>query len=582
MKPLPSLILALLLILAGDVLAWSIQTDGGRIQVEDVRWTGSNDTRMSGLLYTPRQTDSGNPAPGILAVHGYLNSRETQDGFAIELARRGFVVLAMDQTGHGYSDPPAFANGFGGPDGLAFLRSLPVVDPENIGLEGHSMGGWAVLIAAAAFPEGYRSVVLEGSSTGTSGAPEGTEAFPRNLAVVFSRLDEFSRLMWGTATAGQVAESEKLKTLFGSGEAVEIGRIYGSVEEGTARVLHQPPVIHSGDHFSTAAIGHALDWFQTTLQGAGNPLPPDDQIWFWKEMGNLMALVGMVILLLAVGTFLLKTRYFGELAGPGPRPPMGPRGPGWWVAAAIFTGLPAPTLFPFTALGGRLLPSAIFPQGVTNQLVVWALLVALISGCLLAGWHLAVGRRRGVTLADYGLTGGGGSARRRIPKAFLLAGLTVLAGYLALWVSTVLFQVDFRFWVFAVKPLSPFQARAFLSYLLPFILFFGIYGAVLQGQLRLDLGPLGEKVLAVTLSTAGFVLLLLIQYAPLLAGSTLAIPSQPLWTIIAFQFIPLLAIMALVTSHFHHLTGNVIVGALVCGMLTTWIVVASQPIHYGF
>ncbi|WP_201721683.1 hypothetical protein [Caulobacter sp. B11] len=29
----------------------------------------------------------------MLAVHGYINSRETQSPFAIEFARRGYVVL---------------------------------------------------------------------------------------------------------------------------------------------------------------------------------------------------------------------------------------------------------------------------------------------------------------------------------------------------------------------------------------------------------------------------------------------------------------------------------------------------------
>jgi len=185
MRPRHTLLIALLLILAGDVLAWAVQTGGGRIQVQDIRWVGASGTGMSGLLYVPPGVTASEPAPGILAVHGYINSRETQDGFAIEFARRGFVVLAIDQTGHGYSDPPAFRNGFGGPDGLAYLRSLDFVDKDNIGLEGHSMGGWAILIAAAAAPDDYRAVVIEGSSTGSSGAPDATADYPRNLAVVF-------------------------------------------------------------------------------------------------------------------------------------------------------------------------------------------------------------------------------------------------------------------------------------------------------------------------------------------------------------------------------------------------------------
>ena len=145
-----------------------------RHQIHDVRFKGAKGNTMSALLYIPPNATAQTPAPGILAVHGYINSRETQDGFAIEFARRGYVVLALDQTGHGYSDPPAFANGFGGPDGLAHLRSLDIVDKTNIGLEGHSMGGWTVLAAATAMPNDYKSMVLEGSSTGKPFAADGT------------------------------------------------------------------------------------------------------------------------------------------------------------------------------------------------------------------------------------------------------------------------------------------------------------------------------------------------------------------------------------------------------------------------
>ena len=140
-----------ILILAGGALAHLTQTSGG-IKINDVRFAGAKGNTMSALLYIPPNATAQTPAPGVLAVHGYINSRETQDGFAIEFARRGYVVVALDQTGHGYSDPPAFANGFGGPDGLAYLRSLDIVDKNNIGLEGHSMGGWTVLAATTAMP----------------------------------------------------------------------------------------------------------------------------------------------------------------------------------------------------------------------------------------------------------------------------------------------------------------------------------------------------------------------------------------------------------------------------------------------
>ncbi|MDB5449317.1 MAG: hypothetical protein JWQ52_445, partial [Phenylobacterium sp.] len=200
------LAVGLLLMVAGVAIAALVQTSGG-IRIRDVRWTGADGAPMAALLYIPPNATQKTPAPGVLAVHGYINTRETQDAFAIEFARRGYVVLAMDQRGHGYSGGAATTGGFGGPDGLRYLRALPFVNPKEIGLEGHSMGGWTVLAAAADQPDGYKALVLEGSSTGKPFAAEGTPAWPRNLAVVYSQRDEFAPLMWGVDRARDVGSS---------------------------------------------------------------------------------------------------------------------------------------------------------------------------------------------------------------------------------------------------------------------------------------------------------------------------------------------------------------------------------------
>ena len=580
MRPGRLLALALAVILAGDVLAWSIQTDGGSVEVRDLRWVASGGTRMSGLLYVPAGATADNPAPGIVAVHGYINSRETQDGFAIELSRRGFVVLAIDQTGHGYSDPPAFRNGFGGPDALAYLRTLDIVDRDNIGLEGHSMGGWAVLVAAAQAPDDYRSIVIEGSSTGSSGAPDATATYPRNLAVVFSKYDEFSGGMWGSPIAADVPQGDKLKAAFGTSSDVEVGRVYGSIADGTARVFHQPPVTHPADHFSRVAIGHAIDWFQQTLDGAES-LPAADQVWYWKEIGNLVALFGMVLLMFGVGGLLLSTPFFSDLVQAS-GPSKGARGPAWWGAALVFAALPAVTLFPFKTLGGALRPSALFAQAITTQVMVWAVLVGLISAALFVLWHVTSGRKRGATSDDYGLTWGGGVDGSKLARSVALGVLVVSAAYASLVLTSFFFTTDFRFWVFAVKPMSALHLRISLSYVIPFVAFFWVYGVVLFGQLRRDEGPVAEMFRFLALSTFGFVGLIAYQYVPLFMDGTLAIPSESLWSIIAFQFLPIMTIVGLVTAYFQRKTGHVYVGAVVSGLLVTWIVVASQATHFAF
>lgn len=215
--PFVLLLVAIILILAGGIIANVTQTAGGQVAVREVNFAGTNGLMMNGLLYIPRTATSKTPACGVVAIHGYINSRDTMDGFAIELARRGCVVLAVDQTGHGYSDPPAFANGYGGPDALAYLNSLSIVRKNDIGLIGHSMGGWASVAAAATYPNNYRSLVLVSSSTSTPPLEPvpGTPTFPRNVAVVEARYSEFSSLMWAVPVGGQFPLSKRMQTLLG-------------------------------------------------------------------------------------------------------------------------------------------------------------------------------------------------------------------------------------------------------------------------------------------------------------------------------------------------------------------------------
>ena len=70
---------------------------------------GEYEGNMEGLLYTPRGCDAENPCPVIVTTHGYLNSKEMQDAPAIELSKRGYIVLALDMYDHGEStwDTPA-------------------------------------------------------------------------------------------------------------------------------------------------------------------------------------------------------------------------------------------------------------------------------------------------------------------------------------------------------------------------------------------------------------------------------------------------------------------------------------------
>ncbi|MGY3588183.1 pimeloyl-ACP methyl ester carboxylesterase [Bradyrhizobium sp. USDA 4341] len=560
-------IVGVVLIVAGGLLAHLTQTAGG-IRIEDVRFKGAKGNTMSALLYIPPNATPQIPAPGILAVHGYINSRETQDGFAIEFARRGYVVLALDQTGHGYSDPPSFANGFGGPDGLAYLRSLPFVDKENIGLEGHSMGGWTVLAAAAAQPNDYKSMVLEGSSTGKPFAAEGTASWPRNTALVFAQYEEFSTLMWGVDLARDVTKSPKLWALFGTQGAVEPGQVYGDPANGTARVLYTPAMTHPAEHISHEAIGYSLDWFAKTLKG-GTPRPVDDQIWFRKEIGTLIALIGFVALM--IGTFdgLLEAPMFSRLRLPavadGTMPAhVAASGRRWTTAFILSAFIPALTYYPAFALGGTVVtPSAFLPQGITNQILVWAIINGLITLALM--WFAPKRASRA------GLVG----------QSVVIAVASVAVGYAALWLADLAFKIDFRFWIVALKLMSAKQFLIFLIYLIPFTAFFVVALHVLHRNFSTMGAPRAALYLTNILAlTLGFIVLLVLQYGTLWLTGKLFNPIPdpsfvPLSTIVAIQFVPLLAIVAVIATFTWRRTGSSLPGALIAGLFVTWYIVAG-------
>jgi pimeloyl-ACP methyl ester carboxylesterase len=567
-------ILGVVLILAGGLLAHFTQTSGG-IRIQDVRFTGAKGNTMSALLYIPPNATPQIPAPGILAVHGYINSRETQDGFAIEFARRGYVVLALDQTGHGYSDPPAFANGFGGPDGLAYLRSLEFVDKNNIGLEGHSMGGWTVLAAATAAPNDYKSMVLEGSSTGKPFAAEGTTSWPRNVALVFAQYEDFSTLMWGVDLPRDVTQSPKLWALFGTQGAVEPGKVYGDIAQGTARVLYTPAINHLAEHISHEAIGYSLDWFAKTLQG-GTPRPVDDQIWFRKEIGTLIALIGFVALLIGAFDALLEAPMYSRLRLPeiadGTMPEhTAASGRRWTTAFILSAFVPALTYYPAFALGGTFVkPSALLPQGITNQILVWAIINGLIT---LALMRFAPKRasRSGIVL-----------------QSAVIAIASVAIGYAALWLADFALKIDFRFWIVALKLMSAKQFLIFLIYLVPFTAFFVIALHVLHRNFSTMAAPRAALYLTNILAlTLGFIVLVGGQYAILWLTGKLFNPLPdpgfvPLSTIVAIQFVPLLAICAVISTFTWRRTGSSLPGALICGLFVTWYVVAGTATQAAF
>ena len=577
------LAIAIGLVVIGGIIAQIAQTAGGTVSVRQVKLSGSNGVMIYGLLYKPVAATAKSPAPGVVAIHGYINSHDTMDGFSIELARRGCVVLAIDQTGHGFSDPPAFANGYGGPDALAYLHSLDFVKGDDIGLVGHSMGGWASVVAAAAHPDFYRSMVLVSSSTSTPPYEPipGTPTFPKDVMVLEARFSEFSQLRWSVPKGSEFPTSARLQQLFGAGGPIVPGKVYGSIPDGTARLFESVPTTHPFLTLDEKAVGLAVDWMQQTLPGVA-PLPSSSQIWPWDEVGTLIALIGVILLLFPVGTLFLRTPFFADLAQPvlDARPV---QGAGLWIGSVILVAVGVLTFFKFQTVANALLPaSALFAQSITTGIMGWAVGGGIIGLILFLLWHFLINRRAGGSFTAYGLTGADGRLEwARIGKSVLFAAAVLVAPYLALWFLQWAFATDARFWVFNAKIVTPVHLRIWLPYVIPFLFYFIVLGLVLHGELRsIRLSPGTEIVRSMVMLAGGFVLLILAEYIPLFAGGTLLTANQPLLAIVAYQFVPMYIIITSISTFFFYKTGRVIPGALINAFFITMLIVTSTATQF--
>jgi pimeloyl-ACP methyl ester carboxylesterase len=554
-------ILGLVLILGGSILAHQIET-AGHVSLREVRFPGEAGLTQSGLLYVPSSATPAHPAPAVMASHGYINTREMQSPFAIELARRGFVVLAMDMVGHGYSEGAVGqVKDLGGPAALAYLQSLPFVDKTNIGLEGHSMGGVPVASAAASQPDGYKAMVLEGSTPGFLGAK--APAKINNLAVVFGQYDEFAPLMWGEPKGSMVSQSKKLAKVFGVESPVLVGKIYGTIPDGSARILENPPVTHPWEHFSHAGVGGAVDWFQKTLKGEANPLPPGDQIWLWKDIGTAIGFIGFICLLIGTFEVLLTTPVFASLNHP-MEPVAERRGAKWWLAAVLTTAVPALTFYPVMKFGVLFFPMQLFPQSIQNQLIVWALANAIISLAL-----------------SFVLRGGKPAFTNDWLKSAGIAAATIAVGYLSLVIVDAVFKVDYRFWVLGLHPLDARHALMAI----PYAVLWGVYFLVAIRALTANLAVKGEGFMMQAgvwkvAMALGFLILLMVEYSTLFRTGLLFTPTEPLNTIVAIQFVPLLAVIGAIAAITYRRTNSYVPGALICALLLSWYVTAGTATHW--
>lgn len=378
------LAVASVMMLAGSLLAGFINAGAGTSIVSEVTIKAPPGFAISAYLYKPSRVAADQKLPAVLVIHGLNNEKKFMANTALEFARRGYVVLSMDQPGHGRSTGANGDNGDngGGAEGaLRYLRELPYVDKDNVGLIGMSQGGFlSATNAAFRMPEAYRSIFYMDSEVNFPGSFDLSRAEGlKNAAFSIGQVTELGVMIFvGKGT--DAPTSPVLLPVFDTKAPINVGQVYGSIDDGTARILYQPWGTHPGSTDSAESIGNALEWMGMTLRG-GATLPITDQIWGWKFWGTTVALLGAFLFLFPATSLFLRTKFFGVLVEEVPVF-QGLKGSGWWFGALLTTAV-GPLLYLwawktmfFTPL---ITPNRLWPQNFTNVTMVWGLVSAAIT-----------------------------------------------------------------------------------------------------------------------------------------------------------------------------------------------------------
>ncbi|MBN1217963.1 MAG: alpha/beta fold hydrolase [Anaerolineae bacterium] len=119
--------------------------------IEEVTFTGGDDLTLVGWLVPPQN------GVVIILLHGYSGDRTQMIWHAEVLTEAGYGVLMYDERASGESE--GSYRSYGWEDAadvagaLAYLKSRPEINPNQIGIAGCSIGGQIALQGAAYYPQ---------------------------------------------------------------------------------------------------------------------------------------------------------------------------------------------------------------------------------------------------------------------------------------------------------------------------------------------------------------------------------------------------------------------------------------------
>lgn len=590
-------------------------------------------------MYVPETATEANPAPTVFVLPGFTRTKTTMAQYCIELSRRGAVVFCMDPGAQGSTT----ANSTAGANGIEYLvqyvynntDDFKFCDKTRFGAVGHSAGGGNVITLASdmagdSYEESVIKAVYDSGYIKISAAIK-FKNLKCNAAMSYAYYDEGAFRYQTDTTAVEVIAKRFINEVNGSNlgiENVEYEKGYGSMTDGTYRIVHREKTNHCFEMYDNLSIANTVDFFNETLQ-IGSSVKGTKQVWFGKEFSNGLALAAAFTFIIALLGVLMETPFFatlktggkvkGEAASelksldsPVPSKTIA-RKIIFWTSMILTAIIACLDYIPLANLSIEIFPTSnlasvftfTFPARMVNAILLWALINGAIGLVIFFAvtalenlYEYVMYKAKGI-IPHYDWSkyeaikirgNGWKNVLFNVLKTLLLPIIMFGAFYFTLQLSFWCFHQDFRFMLVSASPLNGRMFVTMLEYV-PIIFVFYISNSI---RVNCSIGKEGWKEWKVLLTGAlanslGLAFILLINYVCYFVTGTPYYGywgnNNEVWLFVnmVFALVVMMFILPIFNRITYKKTGNVWVGAitwcLIFIMMTISASVSYIPIY---
>ncbi|MBR4080379.1 MAG: hypothetical protein IKK21_01165 [Clostridia bacterium] len=552
-------------------------TGNGTVDANPVSFVTDEGVLLEGTLFVPHGVTAENPAPGIMVAPGGNTPHTFYYSYELELARRGYVVLAYDY--YGTVGSGMVAGGVGSSGAIAamkYLSDLSFVDSNMLATTGHSNGGGQALAGITcdyAKDAEKRAVVYIGC--GVAGSAEQLTGV--NVCGIWANWDEAGQgMMWDTVHKDALRYPGITDLTGTTNETFEVGKMYGDLANGTGRVLYNPTSFHSASNLAPSTITNIINFMDGTF-GRTSAIPATQHIYLWHELAVTLAALALCMMIFPVGMLLADSPYFAatkkEIA-----PATGTAKDWKFWLFLLLPGIISALLVKNSIIQGQNLMGKaprLFNIQSTDGFIWWFFLSCLVSIAFIVVRKfidknfdlkglLANFKTTPVALFKAIVLGLGAVA---VPYLFGMIGERLTGGWYARLFQTYMVSIDSTRWY------------EFPVYFLMFFVLFAIFAGIQTNGLRLKNGK-GKADYWIMLIANALPALLFCGYVfgklvftgyTAITGREMSRANGAMLGMLIIYFV-----IAAVVNKFYKKTGNVYVVAAVNAAFVTWLSINTQ------